>query len=53
MGQLVEGKLIQPVNHSYIPNISQAWPDFTNPFYDGKWQYTVPYTIYTTGHRLA
>jgi spermidine/putrescine transport system substrate-binding protein len=49
MGQLVEGQLIQPVNHSYIPNISQAWPDFTNPFYDGKWQYTVPYTIYTTG----
>jgi spermidine/putrescine transport system substrate-binding protein len=49
MGQLVEGKLIQPINHSYIPNISQAWPDFTNPFYDGKWQYTVPYTIYTTG----
>jgi spermidine/putrescine transport system substrate-binding protein len=49
MGQLVEGKLIQPINHSYIPNISQTWPDFTNPFYDGKWQYTVPYTIYTTG----
>jgi spermidine/putrescine transport system substrate-binding protein len=49
MGQLVEGKLIQPVNHSYIPNISQAWSDFSNPFYDGKWQYTVPYTIYTTG----
>jgi spermidine/putrescine transport system substrate-binding protein len=49
MGQLVEGKLIQPINHSYIPNISQAWSDFTNPFYDGKWQYTVPYTIYTTG----
>ena len=42
-------KLIQPINHSYIPNISQAWPDFTSPFYDGKWQYTVPYTIYTTG----
>src|SRR5260370_9069691 len=49
MGQLVEGKRIQPINHSYVPNISQAWPDFTNPFYDGKWQYTVPYTIYTTG----
>jgi spermidine/putrescine transport system substrate-binding protein len=49
MGQLVEGKLIQPLNHSYIPNISQAWSDFTNPFYDGKWRYTVPYTIYTTG----
>ena len=49
MAELVYGKLIQPLNHSYIPNISQAWTDFTNPFYDGKWQYTVPYTIYTTG----
>src|ERR1700757_1850978 len=49
MGELVYGKLIQPINHSYIPNITQAWSDFTNPFYDGKWHYTVPYTIYTTG----
>ena len=49
MAQLVYGKLIQPLNHSYIPNITQAWPDFANPFYDGKWQYSVPYTIYTTG----
>jgi glutamate-1-semialdehyde 2,1-aminomutase len=32
MAQLVYGKLIQPINHSYIPNITQAWPDFTNPF---------------------
>jgi spermidine/putrescine transport system substrate-binding protein len=49
MGQLVEGQLIQPLNHSYIPNIAQAWPDYTDPFYDKNWQYTVPYTIYTTG----
>ena len=49
MGELVHAELIQPLNHSYIPNIAQAWPDFTHPFYDGKWQYTVPYTIYTTG----
>ena len=49
MGQLVEGQLIQPLSHSYIPNIAQAWPDYTDPFYDKKWQYTVPYTIYTTG----
>jgi spermidine/putrescine transport system substrate-binding protein len=49
MGELVYGKLIQPLNHSYLPNIAQAWPDFTNPFYDGKWHYSVPYTIYTTG----
>jgi spermidine/putrescine transport system substrate-binding protein len=49
LGQLVEGQLIRPLNHSYIPNIEQAWPDFRNPFYDQKWLYTVPYTIYTTG----
>jgi spermidine/putrescine transport system substrate-binding protein len=49
LGQLIESKLVQPLNHSYLPNISQAWPDFTNPFYDQHWQYTVPYTIYTTG----
>ena len=49
LGQLIQSKLLQPLNHSYIPNISQAWSDFTNPFYDRGWRYTVPYTIYTTG----
>jgi len=49
LGQLIEGQLVQPLNHSYLANIAQAWPDFTNPFYDQHWQYTVPYTIYTTG----
>jgi spermidine/putrescine transport system substrate-binding protein len=49
LGQLIESRLVQPLNHGYIPNIVQAWPDFTNPFYDRHWQYTVPYTIYTTG----
>jgi spermidine/putrescine transport system substrate-binding protein len=49
LGQLIESKLVQPLNHSYLPNIAQAWPDFTNPFYDQHWRYTIPYTIYTTG----
>jgi spermidine/putrescine transport system substrate-binding protein len=49
IGQLVEAKLVRPLNHSYIPNITQAWPEYLNPFYDQKWQYSVPYTIYTTG----
>src|SRR5215469_2260202 len=49
LGQLIEGQLVQPLNQSYIPNISQAWSNYTNPFYDQSWQYTVPYTIYTTG----
>ncbi len=49
LGQLVEGKLLRPLTHSYIPNITEAWSEFQNPFYDQKWQYSVPYTIYTTG----
>jgi spermidine/putrescine transport system substrate-binding protein len=49
LGQLIQSRLLQPLNHSYIPNITQAWPDFSNPFYDRGWHYTVPYTIYTTG----
>jgi spermidine/putrescine transport system substrate-binding protein len=49
LGVLIESKLIQPLNHSYLGNITQAWPDFQNPFYDRGWKYTAPYTIYTTG----
>jgi spermidine/putrescine transport system substrate-binding protein len=49
IGKAVAEKLIQPLNHSYIPNITQAWREYQNPFYDQGWQYTVPYTIYTTG----
>ena len=49
ISKLVTGGLLRPLNHSYIANISNVWPTFTNPWYDQGWQYTVPYTIYTTG----
>ena len=49
ISRLVSGNLIRPLNHSYIPNISNVWPSFTNPWYDQEWRYTVPYTIYTAG----
>lgn len=49
ISRLVNGDLLRPLNHSYIPGISNVWPSFTNPWYDGEWRYTVPYTIYTTG----
>ncbi|MFZ8925780.1 MAG: ABC transporter substrate-binding protein, partial [Candidatus Nanopelagicales bacterium] len=49
LGRLVYGDLIRPLNHSYIPNIVDAWDEFQNPWYDQEWQYTVPYTVYTTG----
>ena len=49
ISKMVTAKLIRPLNHSYIPNIKNVWPAFTNPWYDGNWQYTIPYTVYTTG----
>lgn len=49
IGKLVTAKLVQPLNHDYLPNISQVWPQFTDPWYDLGWQYSVPYTTYTTG----
>jgi spermidine/putrescine transport system substrate-binding protein len=48
--RLVVGKIMQPINHSYIPNLkANVSPSFTSPWYDVGSQYTVPYTVYTTG----
>lgn len=50
MERLVVGKILQPLNLSYIPNLKQnVWPAFQNPWYDQGSRYSVPYTIYTTG----
>ncbi len=50
LGRLVLGKLLQPLNHSYVPNLEKSiWPSLQDPFYDKGSLYTVPYTIYTTG----
>lgn len=47
--KLVAAKLIQPLNHDYLPNISNLWPAMQDPYYDQGSQYSVPYTIYATG----
>lgn len=49
LGKLVLGELIRPLQHEYITNISNVYPEFQNPWYDQDWQYSVPYTLYTTG----
>ncbi|MGH2449831.1 MAG: extracellular solute-binding protein, partial [Candidatus Limnocylindria bacterium] len=50
LGKLVAGKLLQPINLDYIPNLEpNIWPQLANPFYDQGSLYTVPYVIYTTG----
>jgi spermidine/putrescine transport system substrate-binding protein len=49
IGKLATTGLLRPLNHSYLPGIDNVWPEFKNPFYDGEWRYSIPYTIYTTG----
>jgi len=47
---LVAGKIIQPINHSYISNLRRnVWRSLANPWYDVGARYSVPYTVYTTG----
>ena len=49
ISKLVNGGLARPINHSYIPNIKNVWPSFTNPWYDQEWRFSAPNFIYTTG----
>jgi spermidine/putrescine transport system substrate-binding protein len=49
LGKLAFGKLIQPLNKSYIPNFANVWDVFQSPFYDVGAQFSAPYTVYTTG----
>jgi len=46
---MVYTDLIQPLNHTYLPNLANVWPEFQDPWYDQKARYTIPYTIYGTG----
>jgi spermidine/putrescine transport system substrate-binding protein len=46
----VAGKLIQPLNLDYVPNLeTYVWPSLANPYYDQGSRYTVPYVLYSTG----
>ena len=47
--RLSAAKLIQPLNHDYLPNLSNVWDSLADPFYDKGSQYSVPYSVYHTG----
>ncbi len=49
LSRLAAGKVLQPLNKDYVPNLANMWEAFQDPFYDVGAQYTVPYTVYTTG----
>ena len=47
---LVAGKIIQPLNLTYVPNLRrEVWRSLQSPWYDVGSRYTVPYTIFSTG----
>ena len=41
--------LIQPLQKDYLTNFDNLWDSVKNPFYDLGAQYTVPYTVFSTG----
>jgi spermidine/putrescine transport system substrate-binding protein len=50
LGKLVDAEYLMPLNKTFIPNLeANAWDMFKSPFYDVNAQYSVPYTVYTTG----
>jgi spermidine/putrescine transport system substrate-binding protein len=50
IGNLALAKLIQPLNHSYLPNfVANIWPELQDPYYDGGARYSVPYLTWKTG----
>ena len=49
LSKMVYTELLQPMNHSYVPNLKNLWPAYQDPWYDRGARYTVPYTIYGTG----
>ncbi len=47
---LIAQQLIQPLNHSYLPNFEKnVWPELQDPFYDRDSRYTVPYVVWSDG----
>jgi spermidine/putrescine transport system substrate-binding protein len=47
--RLIAQKLMQPLNHSYLPNLKNIWPDLQDPWYDRGARYTVPYVVWLDG----
>jgi spermidine/putrescine transport system substrate-binding protein len=47
--ELIDENLIQPIDHSQVPNFSNLFARFQNPSYDPGDKYSMPYQWGTTG----
>jgi spermidine/putrescine transport system substrate-binding protein len=47
---LMARQLLQPLNHSYLPNLEKnIWPELQSPYYDVGSHYTVPSVVWQDG----
>lgn len=49
IGKATVGRLLQPLNATYLGNSSNIWTQLQDPFYDVGAQYSRPYAMYATG----
>jgi spermidine/putrescine transport system substrate-binding protein len=49
LNRLIAGGLLQPLNKSYLPNLSNVLDVFDDPWYDSGATYTAPYTVFSSG----
>jgi spermidine/putrescine transport system substrate-binding protein len=49
VGKLIQADLLRPLNPDYLPNRSNLWDLFADPWWDKGARYTIPYTVYSTG----
>jgi spermidine/putrescine transport system substrate-binding protein len=50
VGRSIAAGQIRPINLDYIPNLAaNSWDSFQSPFYDVGAQFTLPYSVWSTG----
>lgn len=50
LGRSIAAGLIRPINQDYVPNLaSNVWDQFQSPFYDVGSQFSVVYSVWSTG----
>jgi spermidine/putrescine transport system substrate-binding protein len=49
LDRLIAGGLLQPLNKSYLTNLGNVLDSFADPWYDPGSEYTVPYTVFSSG----
>jgi len=48
--QLQAQRLLQPLNHDYLPLLAKnIWPELQDPYYDRGARYTAPYVVWADG----